>query len=670
MSLPGVKKTGAATPAAVASSAAHPNACPHCGYLHNTYKTAVYGPDWQAQFAGNEDALYCVMCHKHYGPNPGNVEELKGVAKAIPETQKAKGIKALAGHAYALGISAIPISNLLRVDKSFLGRELLKKVLPKFARPCPPSPEHGFVESRDVNTLEELEQVRIETLAANENSEIVLMNRVKAALNVIWTPTLLAIGPGHDGATSGKGAISVPLIGTHNLDPELLTEAGIGEGKAPYIESVFGLSGSYHTNPCHYLTQLRAGPVLSSGLDPDFIPVPMKVEEVIKTNGEDLLEWAKAVKGLAGKPGIVVWHPTGVLTDHYCVHCRENNVPIVMSFEPAVGQELAAKGAIPPLDPEQVLRGLAVGDAIDMGKLDNELSEHSRWSPFIRIVLFALHHSAVLRGPHSFWIGVACAVILKTGVAALEAEARHAHSCYKGMKEKPNIYEYYTARKLSFLRARLSRVTQILHYGFGDPDTPKSYGGRKWALCGAALCPMFNSIQNLAASPTEGNASKLLLDLNIAVNQAHNGGWWLNKFVPMNMYDKWPAGNVGEMVKLSSAIWFVLEQAKEISDSRVKSFITRVSKWSLTEIKPLKFRKASLDIMPGAFVLNLKAATLPVPRTITIPATASLVKTLLAAAGEIRIERGNVSLVQPDGGVINVWSEDPLVAEARDIHRN
>jgi hypothetical protein len=215
----------------------------------------------------------------------------------------------------------------------------------------------------------------------------------------------------------------------------------------------------------------------------------------------------------------------------------------------------------------------------------------------------------------------------------------------------------------------VSRVTQILHYGFGDPNTPKSFGGKKWALCGAALCPLFNAVRDLALDPTEDNASKVLLNLNIAINQAHNGGWWLNKFIEVSAYDNMPKGRPEDVCATSTAVLAASIERAKVEEVKLNKAILSWSKWPDTEIKPLKFRKVALDVAPNAFVLNLKASTLPIPRLITIPVTPAMIKSLLSAVGEIKIERGKIDLIDGSGKIINLWHEDPLVAESRDVHK-
>jgi hypothetical protein len=571
-----------------------------------------------------------------------------------PTTQKALGLRVL-----KQAMSGSSLVNTLQIHWLFkVGADKWQETFPKdivletekwFARPCPPSPEHGFVESRVVKSMEELEALRLETLAANADSEIMIVPLVNAKRNAVWVPALLTVGPGHDGATAGKSTVSLPLAGKSGLTHDTLTAAKIDpETQDPYIEAVY--------NDHWTLTQLRAGPKVPVGAAPDYVPEPTTVVDVIKTSGEDLLAWAKIVKSLKGKSGSVVWHPGGSITDHFSVHCRENGVPILTTFEPVIGQVLEPS-PVPPLDPEAILAGLAVGDALNM---------HKAWGGskgWICLALIALHNSAVLRGPDSFWIGLGAAAVMKLGSAALRGEARHAHSLPGGMKGRPDAYKFYGSKSLSVHRAGLSRVTQILTYGFGDPEGHHAYGGKNWGLCGAGLIPLFNATRKLAQDRSVEAASEVILALNIAINQAHNGGWWLNKFIDAAAYTAIPQGKIDYIIQAANAIWEGSEARSGVDTER---FIKKASSWPETSIKPLAWRKASIDIGPGTFVLNLKAATVPIPKQIVIPVSATTMKSLIGQAGKVEITPGEINLLMPDGQRVFLWKETALEIKARE----
>jgi hypothetical protein len=616
----------------------------------------------------------CPSCYS------GNSGKMVPVIDHTAKTQKSKGLQALDGATSLAVLRILQLSPVKeKIETTPTLQQWLKSGFGVFARPCPPTPQHGFVESRQVESEEDIEKLRLETLAANEDSEIMFTPLIKAVRNAVLVPTLLTVGPGHDGATAGKKTVSVPLAGQFAIKHDIgakedktalvLKKALIGEDQDPYIEAVTESQGTI------ILTQLRAGPKLPVGVSADFIPAAFTVKRVRKTHNEDLLEWAKIVHKMKEdqetKPGIIVWHPGGSVTDHFSVHCRENNIPIVTTFKPKIGQVLEANSSkLADLDPDEMVRGIAAADAASLHETSN-LSQS--WTV---LLLIALHNSSVLRGTYSFWIGAACGAICKLGLAAMEAEARHAHECYGGMKGKPDIYGYYCSKSLSFARARLNRITQILHYGFGDPKKGGSgyenssnkkfgYGGPKWALCGAALCPLFNAIKILVEQPTADNSSRLLEALNIAVNQAHNGGWWLNKFCSPSAYDEVPKGNISWTLRAINAIAQANDTRNEKSFAKhVERFVRQVNQWPAeTTISNLKWRKATIDIEAGRLRLNLKASTVPMPIIIDIAASDTLVNSLLKG-GSVRIKEGKVELDLGTSTRI-LWEESPLTYTAR-----
>lgn len=616
--------------------------CPNCAW---TVHPGNYG----------YNSAHCPSC----GSGP-----LVAKPAAVPTTQKAKGVFGLSSgefRLYSTGAQALLVLKLIPVTGEWehdLDWPYKNKV---FARPCPPNPEHGFVESREVKSWEDVEALREETAKVCPEAEIILTPLIKADWNAIWTPALLTVGPGHDGATAGKDTINIPLAGMNSLTDKFVHETcGVKKGKGPYIEAV----GNKNEIT---LTQLRGGPILDPGLPLDNIPFNLTVTEVIKTNGEDLLTWATRTKEMEGQVGPVVWHPGGSPTDHYSVHCREKGIPICITFEPHVGQTLTkSKIQVDPLDPLEMCLGLAAVDRVPMeyDKNQGSYTVGSMARSYTTLLLLAAHNSGVLRGPHSYWLGVALGAMVKLGSAALRGEARHAHGLNK---DRGEMHEKYLAKSLSFHRAGLSRVTQILTYGFGDVNTSKSFGGKKWGLCGAALVPVFNAIRDLFLNPTEESASNAVVALNIAINQAHNGGWWLNKFVQVSAYDEIPNGNPAWILQAIPAI-LEASSRRAIAEDHVAKLDAQVTNWPVTAIKPLAWRKVTLDVGLNAFVLNLKAATVPTPQQIVIPVNSTLMTKLIKSAqGEIKIAPGRVDVIATGGEHLNVWSDVELVASARDV---
>lgn len=502
--------------------------------------------------------------------------------QAKPKTQKLKGIVALSDWG---ALNVPPVKAVLSVSEPFPEKPTGPLTWPLFARPCPLIPCHGFVESRKVNNWEEVKQVWEETKAADPNGEVILMPLIKASHNAVLVPSLLTVGEGHDGATSGKNTITFPLAKLEAFPKSVLQAAGIGPEQDPYLELV---QGSWPL-----ATQLRAGPKLTSP-NPDFVPAKMTVEEVIQPAGEDLLDWAKRIQGLA--PGTVVWHPGGSLTDHYSVHCRESGVPILITFKPTVGQVLEPITKLDP-DPEAVLKGALAADSV-------------KWTDLpaaARLMLLSLHNSQAMAGVHGAWIGAATVIMLKLGSLALRGEARH----YKRIKlgqhvpDRSAIYRRYQHHSIRFHRAGLRRYANLFKFG----EWGGSFGGLRWATCAFALKPLFDALMELARTPNPVTVSELVKALNVAVNQAHNGGWWLNKFINQQAFVQ---AQSGSLVQIIDSFRLIYEQGKLLSTADPSVMERKLDKW--TKLPPLDMappviQGAEMSIVPntGAIAIQLKA---------------------------------------------------------------
>ena len=125
-----------------------------------------------------------------------------------PRTQKARGIFLLAGMD----------SGWLSQKASLITNESQVGTVPwsdsaMFARPCPVRPRHGFVESRLVHNRAQLLGVWKEATQEDPEAEVILMPFLKAKGNAVVTAKMIAIGPGHDGATAGKNCLEIPISG-------------------------------------------------------------------------------------------------------------------------------------------------------------------------------------------------------------------------------------------------------------------------------------------------------------------------------------------------------------------------------------------------------------------------------------------------------------------------
>lgn len=439
-------------------------------------------------------------------------------------TQKARGLSRLR-HVGSAGSG----SEVLQIYGILHQKEVLGEIrIPTFARPCPHRPRHGYIDSRVVKSKEELDQLAAEVFADDPSGEVMLTpvyHDVK--YNAIWTPGLLTIGKGHDGATAGKDTVSVPLSGRIPDHIEALLEgSGVGKDEDPYIEAIT-VGGTTK------LTQLRAGP--KGARLGNYIPAEIKVKEVIQTNGEDLLQWEAKIHALEGKTGVVVYHPGGSPADHYSVHCRCFSIPVMYDRKPEIGEVLDPTSN-PTLDPSEVIAGAVI--AAQLMTKDPESLDRAGWA---ELMLFGFHMSGAMSGKASRLLGASVVSMIRLGMAALAGEARHCQSVngFDLPTNRQEVWKGMDGKSLTELRASINELINVHLCG---QFASSGFGGKKWAQCGVSLVPLFNGLEELAKAQSEAEFTAAINStvraLNVAVNQAHNGGWWMNKFVCQGVFDR------------------------------------------------------------------------------------------------------------------------------------
>lgn len=585
------------------------------------------------------------------------------------KSQKARGLEILSQFTRR----ALKISILLRTEEDCLQRADNEHVyFPQFARPCPVRPRHGFVDSRVVKNWNGVKKALIETLAADPEGELMLLPYINADYNAVWTPTLLTIGRGHDGATSGKDVTTIPIVAPKEDFTPFYRAAGIEETDSPYVEAV--MQGS-----SLYLTQLRAGTPLPPNCSLDFLPRPVEVKEVVKTNGEDLLAWEAITIDLMKREDVIVWHPGGSLTDHYSVHCRERGIPIAITYEPLVGETIIPKGSgddveidIPGVlryvdvvraerpDPASVLAGVYHGEQIPLDELRAEQA--------VIAILMGLHFSPVLTGKHGKWIGVAAALMCRLGSLACMGEARHWEGSKHKTLSRGTVWEKGWAKPLQFHKAGLSKLANIFRYG---EFRGAAFGGKNWAMCAFALTPIFTAISKLAREKSDDAVSDLVLALNIAVNQAHNGGWWLNKFNDESaIYDTVQKGDM-EAILAGMGILYEIDQLKHMTIP--SSTLAKWERWGNVTIKPLPLKEVSMFTVPGIPAVQLvmvpgggfspigiRKIAIPFEKMIEPPSNDDELYLVPGPSGwAMQAVRGEDKLI--------LWEEAPFTIQARKI---
>ena len=429
-------------------------------------------------------------------------------------TQKARGVLALCE---ATPTNTFPWVVIAQGREEVGGAFALAKELsggrPIFARPCPIRPRHGFVESRVISSQEEAQALWDELERADPEGELMLVPLLRAKYNAIFAPGLVVIGPGHDGATSGRNAISLPLPSSWVDESKM---AGlIAPGEVPYIEGVLTEHG-------WVLTQYRSGPPPTAG---DYIPERVRVEQVVRVDeGMDLLEWEGLVKSL-GK-GAVVYHPGGSAASHYGVHCIACGVPYLTSMEPRVGDVLEPTNAGWGRR-ESVALAEAIREAFEREDTENDLLPLS----------LALVHSIgayVADNPSEEAIkllGWAIVYLARACAGASLGELRYSPRRHRLPVDAPvdgNRNDIY-AGALKFGIEDVIRYLAIAKEDF-SAKWPSGYGGKRWANASSLALRYVHGIVSFLNRPARGALGGLMRKANRLLHAVHNNGWYLNKW--------------------------------------------------------------------------------------------------------------------------------------------
>lgn len=500
----------------------------------------------------------CAVCEsegcKYVGIRCCSKADMLRLGYLVAQSQKARGYGVLAKG----GAVRVPTPYKIILDPDDIEQVMLEMGgTALFVRPCPRRPRHGFVDSRPVKPrdIDAVRAIWDEARAVDPEAELLLCPAIEAKWNAVITPTRLAIGPGNDGATAGHGVLTLPLMGVPiaELNENLLREAGVREDQDPYIEAVWGQQSS--GSNLWFFTQLRAGEKIPPCVGKDYVPQLLRVERVLEASG-DLVEWEKQAAALTA--GTVVVHMGGTLVSHYGVHCLINKVPIFTSRIPEVGEVIQPTTQLAPPDPLAVAKGLAAGAVM---KIDRTSAPEA-----IRFMMVALHNSSALVEDWSMWIGVAATIMVRVGMAASHGEARHSHYSLKTLGRD---YMYAASFKDFFASRDTLGIAQykFLHYkGWGG-----GFGGKAWAGCTQAIFELDEAIRHHLQRPSPESVGRIVVQLNNAVNKAHNGGWWLNKFVGQDEFTDASKQGLNALAKAAYGMVQLHAAIGKLSVSEVKA---------------------------------------------------------------------------------------------------
>ena len=453
----------------------------------------------------------------------------KTLLPSIPQTQKARGIAALSRLGVMASVPPFQIYRAREVEPS--------QLVGYFSRPCPMRPRHGFVDSREIRTVEEGAGLIKETLDADADAEIVTMPLVNAAFSGIWTPGSLVIGQGNDGATAGTSAWTVPALGTLVSDG-LLAEAGVMD--SPYLEILWPIEDGGRK-----LVQLRDGPVLPQQIDS--IPRPVTVSEVILAGG-DLLAWETRMKQV--DRNAVVYHPNGSLASHYAIHAVLNEVPVLVSREPSVGERIEVASELPPQVPkiEALRAGFYLATKLDVS-----------YETATYVMLAGCHHIAVWAGRHDGLLGLALGFAFRLTVTAALGEMRHLPG--RGECSRDDIYdECWKVTNLPSTRTSFEGALKAFH----GEVWKRNFGGNPWFVFTEWAAIVHNHL-------VEDDADGALIALNQLVHCAHNTGWAFNKFVGSNLLTDTARNPVSTLVRCAPTLY----RSSRVLEERKRGFAKR-----------------------------------------------------------------------------------------------
>ena len=469
-----------------------------------------------------------------------------------------------------------------------------------FARPCPVRPRHGFVDSRIVSSLDELRAVWAETKAADPEGEIILMEYVDATWNAVITPSTLTVAPWNDGATSGRGAVTLalPFRMENPLFYKLKHMGGCED--TPYVEVV---GDDVRAD----VVQVRDG-VAPPSTGGNYIPKwvfelewnSTKVITLTDDTLPDLLEWEKTCNKWGewhrSRNGdlLCVIHKGGSLTSHYAVHCLANEIP----FFTKPGESKAYVGGgfhfrrsmmkeasgISPLDPESMVAGIVRGSTFP-------LKFNTNTNDAMHIVLHALHNASLTGGTDGGYVmGMAAALGARLGVVACVGEARHHKDSPDKNKSRGQLYyellkRYKDALDDELLQRFFDGAELFLDKNMWGDHT--SLGGKKWATCAAVTTALLKACQEHCRYQNAYTVKEVISALNTTVNTVHNGGPMYDKFISRTMFDRYAQGTPSDLIITARAYAKVLF-APPLT---VAQAIAVIERWRSVVLKSVKERE-------------------------------------------------------------------------------
>lgn len=524
--------------------------------------------------------------------------DIPHIQQAKPRTQKARGLRVLVGLRHT--------NQIIQLARNPISSTVSALQFPLFARPCPVKPRHGFVESRKVTSLDELNAVITETRQADPYGEVLLMKPIRATYSGIVTDNTVTIGRGTDGATSGTKSIAIPCMSDLRKALTLKTEylymlnghkkscpvralryASVRPGHAVFLETV----GTQ-------IVQLRTGPAVdyTQTWYSSESNITIMAVETFETS-VPFLEYEQKLQELKAQtyyPASTVIHlPGQTLTSHYAVQaisrgftvCTEMMQPILnacKSFETGtsclyINDAYRAK----------VLHARAVSHTVIPSRATLQ------WAISVIQGLSATRHTL-----QSITLLVAAGSLLaRTGIALCLGEHRHFWefgpgryrmsacaptyppfemiSCLGSNNAKMDRESFYAdVFKLDWNDIatwhRMQTILLGVEYDFNlEGQWNPSYGGPKWGQCTRATLQLIQAMMPFLLMTdkkpgpsgetlnctTHTQINDIIACANRLITLSHNSGKCLTKLIPTSDLIKISNGYTGIHIATSLLTW-------------------------------------------------------------------------------------------------------------------
>lgn len=491
-----------------------------------------------------------------------------------PKTQKARGINLLRAMPYMETGLLKPPGEIHILPSGEM--KMTAKDFPLFARPCPKTPRHGFVDSRKVGSFEELFLLWAQAQRADPEAEIVLMQPLTAAMSAVATNAGVTWGLGNAGVTSTSewnmrhnAPVLIPApVSSDNFRSGLakLMEKGTSQMKELCPTSAYAEIVDHRGRA--RLVQLRDGPEQSARLN--WTPKAVKVADVMRFDGfdeGDLLEWEKHLYEVTRpyhEPGndpaeLVLWAPGMPLSSHYAVHAIQMGMTVLTKWDhcPVKGDTITPVETAPEPWSRDNLRFLS--SVIFENHRRHYFSDTQDGLAAIAATGVAMTH-VVSQWPAEDKLltlaGISFDALARLGLAACVGEVRHgsheiAHSDEYvnfpwpdtlqeslSQRQRDLVYREFLmpmpyATQLKFLRLALET--------FKLPGWSKSYGGPAWADVAEASIGLVEALEHFTShQPTTASFAKIVMAANQLVHVSHNGGKALTKWCNVDLISNHP----------------------------------------------------------------------------------------------------------------------------------